>query len=185
MSEKNKGRMWILIIAGLLLFGIYMIVWTVRSAMSVPVHESNNFMLKYQTADRNSNALIQAQKLFENKYNIELQNMKPIILAEEEQNLNSKIKQEIPMALKQGENSFSYRIEDKEGKSIENAKVSFLLTRPHTEKDDMLDESLTYQNESYQSKAFNINKAGRYTLQLRVKIDNAVGYRETSAYLKP
>jgi hypothetical protein len=42
-----------------------------------------------------------------------------------------------------------------------------------------------YNSGEYLIKDINITKPGRYTLQLRAKVGDAIGYSEIEAYLKP
>jgi hypothetical protein len=168
---------------GILIFGIGMIVWTVKQAISVPVHESNNYMLKYQMADMNINEIMELQAKFNANYKIELQNCTLINLEEALQNSNAKRAQKKPIKLKKGINSFTYLISQKDGKIINDAKVSFLLTRPHSRKYDQLEENVSFTNNHYITKDLNLSHKGRYTLQLKVQIKESIGYSETSAYL--
>lgn len=186
MTKKNQNRLWFAIVLGFLGFGIIMIIWTVKQAVSMPVQESNNFMLKYQMADMNINTIIEAQKEFDKNYTLELQNKEVIQLDEEDQNTNSKLNYVAPIKLIKGENYFSYRISKSDGTSINDANVTFLLTRPHTRKNDSLQKSVDFKDGSYTTQIFNITEAGRYTLQIRAYIDaQTIGYSEIAAYLKP
>jgi hypothetical protein len=162
-----------------------MIVWTVKQAISVPVHESNNFMLKYQMADMNINEIITAKKLFDNKYTINLSNVELLELSKEENNDNSKRKQPTPVKLSLGENSFAYVIRRKDGTVDNDANVTFLLTRPHSRNSDTLQTNVPFINGHYQTKKLTMKNAGRYTLQLRAYVNDTIGYSEISAYLKP
>ena len=185
MTKKNQNRFWFALVMGMLAFGIGMIIWTVKQASSVPVHESNNFMLKYQMADMNINEILELEKKFNEKYNIELKNVEFITLDLELQNTNAKRAQTTPVKLKNGENTFTFDISSKDGTSIKNANVTFLLTRPHTRVDDVVEENVHYENGHYMTKMLKLENKGRYTLQLKVEIDGLTGYREISAYLNP
>ena len=185
MTKKNQNRFWFAIVLGFLSFGIGMIVWTVKQAISIPVHESNNFMLKYQMADMNINEIITAKKRFDGKYTIELANAELLELSKEENNDNSKRKQATPVKLSLGENHFSYLIKGKDGTVVNDANVTFLLTRPHSRNSDTLQTNVPFVEGHYQSKIVEIKDAGRYTLQLRAYVDDSIGYSEISAYLKP
>jgi hypothetical protein len=185
MTKKNQNRFWFTLVMGMLSFGIGMVIWTVKQASSVPVHESNNFMLKYQMADMNINEILALEKKFNQKYTIELKNFELIVLNEELQNTNAKRAQTTPVKLHTGDNSFNFDIRSTEGASVEDANVTFLLTRPHTRVDDVLEESVQYSNGQYLTKSFQLKNKGRYTLQLKVEINGLTGYREISAYLQP
>ena len=183
MTKKNQNRFWFLFVMSILMFGISMVVWTVKQAMSVPVHESNDYMLKYQMADMNINQIMKLKARFDLNYNIELKNVEEIDLDEDLQNTNAKRALSKPIKLSIGANSFSYALTKKDGTVVENAEVSFLLTRPHSRNDDNLEEKVFFKNNLYITKALELNKKGRYTLQLKVKINGLIGYSEVSAYL--
>lgn len=185
MTKKNQNRFWFLFVMSILLFGIGMIVWTVKQATSVKVQESNNYMLKYQMADMNINKIMELEAKFDAKYKIELKNTTFVNLDEELQNSNAKRMQQKPIELSIGKHHFNYAVTDKSGKIIKNAKVSFLLTRPHSRVDDHLEENISFDDSSstYVTKPLELSKKGRYTLVLKVAIDDAIGYLETPAYL--
>jgi len=182
MTKKSQNIFWFLFVMLILGFGITMIIWTVKQASSVPVHESNNYMLKYQMADMNINQIMALEEKFNAKYRIEIQDTQFIELKESQQNSNAKRAQGKPIKLHAGANSFSYGITEGK-KSVDNAKVTFLLTRPHTRDDDYLEENLTFKDNLYRTKTLDLTKKGRYTLQLKVEIDGLVGYSEIPAYL--
>jgi len=183
MANKNsKKTYWPHMILGFLSVGITLSYWTVKSASSIPVQESNNYMMKYQQADMHINEIIEKKVLFDQKYNITLINAKTTLLELE----NAKrAKSEEVIELKEGTNSFSYTVQDKQGNVVNDANVTFLLTRPHTVSEDMLVENVTVKDNAYVINDITISKAGRYTLQLKAKIGDAMGYSEKPAYLKP
>jgi hypothetical protein len=184
VTKKNQNRLWFAIAMGMLSFGIGMVIWTVKQATSLPVHESNDFMLKYQQADKNINSIMENKAKFDAKYSIELQNAEFITLEEQYQNSNSKRQQPKPLKLTKGANRFSYAIKDKNGNNVENAEFTFLLTRPYTQDEDQKENNVSVKNGLYVTKAFNINHKGRYTLQVKVTIDGLTGYLQTPAYLR-
>jgi hypothetical protein len=183
MAKNNKEKSyWPHMILGFLMLGITLSYWTVKSASSIPVQESNEYMLKYQVADYNINEIIEKKQVFDRNYDIKLSNVKTMVMKD---NINSKVKQPDPVALDQGMNSFTYLVVAKDGTVVSDANVSFLLTRPHTVKDDNYVETIPFSDGKYLVKDINISEPGRYTLQLRAKIGEAVGYSQLPAYLKP
>lgn len=183
MTKKNQNTIWFLFVMSILGFSISMITWTVTQAVSLPVQESNNYILKYQMADLNINKIMELEAKFNAKYKIELKNSTFIDLDEEHQNTNAKRAQTKPVKLTRGENSFDYAISQKDGTIMNNAKVTFLLTRPHSRDDDKLEENVVFKDGHYVTKAVELSKKGRYTLQLKVEIDGLIGYSEIPAYL--
>jgi nitrogen fixation protein FixH len=139
-------------------------------------------MMKYQQADMNINEIIKRKALFDHKYSIELVDAKVTTLELE----NAKrAKSEKVVELSQGNNSFTYNVKDKQGSIVNDANVSFLLTRPHSVSEDHFIENVAIKNGKYVIDNISITKAGRYTLQLKVDMGDTVGYSEIPAYLKP
>ncbi len=169
-------------IFGFLLIAIALGYWTIKSAVSLPVQESNDFMLKYQIADMNINEIMERKIAFDNQYRIELVDAQTMVMKD---NVNSKIKQRDPVKLRYGENAFHYIIVDKNGNMVKDVNVTFLLTRPHTQADDRMIENISFNGSVYTTKEINITQAGRYTLELKAKIGQNTGYLQTPAYLEP
>jgi hypothetical protein len=183
MAKKNKEKTyWPHMILGFLFLGITLSYWTVKSASSVPVQESNEYMMKYQQADMNINEIIERKILFDKNYKIELLNVK---MAVQEIENAKRAKEEKSVVLASGENSFSYRVVNNDAVFMPDANVTFVLTRPHTVKDDMVVENIPIVDGIFKVSNISITKPGRYTLQLRAKIGDAIGYSEIPAYLSP
>ena len=184
MAKKHKEKSyWPHMILGFLLVGITLSYWTVKSASSIPVQESNEFMMKYQKADLGINEILHKKAQFDRKYRIEIVDTKRETIALE----NAKrAKDEKVVLLHSGKNTFNYRVTDHSGSVVYDANVSFLLTRPHTRSEDKMVESVPEKEGKYVIDNIEISKPGRYILQLRVVVDpNTVGYSEVPAYLKP
>jgi len=179
-SSKDSGRFWPYLILGFLFIGLLLAYWTVRSTLSMPVSESNEFQRKYQDADRNINQIIEAQRRFDARYILEpvgfkLSDFKPRTFARKPGKV---IALHSPMSL-------SYRLTDKQGRAVNDAKVTLLFTRPQTRNDDQTFVDLPAKDGIYTTPEFTIPKPGRYTLRLRVQVGDAVGFMEHEAYLKP
>lgn len=184
MADDNKGKTyWPHMILGFLLIGITLGYWTVKSASSLPVQESNDYMLKYQLADININDIIQKKTAFDSQYKIVLHGKEMMLMKD---NIYSNRGKENAVRLSNGLNEFDYTVEKLDGSQVEDANVTFMLTRPHTDLDDKLISPVPYTSGEYKVKEINITKPGRYTLRLRAIIgDNAIGYSDIPAYLKP
>lgn len=180
---KNKEKTyWPHMILGFLAIGLTLSYWTVKSASSMPVQESNEFMLKYQMADMNINEIMESKIAFDKAYTIRLVDMETMVMTD---NVNSNRTQPNPVKLSQGMNTFAYEVVAKDGTEVSDANVTFLLTQPHSRSQDQLFENLPYEDGKYQARDVNITKAGRYTLQLRAQVGDTIGYSEISAYLQP
>ncbi|HIP29130.1 MAG TPA: hypothetical protein EYG82_08155, partial [Sulfurovum sp.] len=156
--------------------------WTVKSASSMPVQEVNEYMMKYQQADIHINDILEKKMAFDKLYDIEIQNVETMVMTD---NVHSNRPQPSPVKLSHGKNHFSYVVRTKEGKAVADANVSFLLTRPHSRRDDLMMESIPFNNGQYNTGEMDIVNAGRYTLQLRATIGDTIGYSKTPAYLVP
>jgi len=182
MANNKKKTYWPHMILGFLALGITLSYWTVKTASSMPVNESNEYMLKYQIADMNINDIMERKIAFDKHYTI---NIKDVETMEMKDNIHSNRKDVDNVKLLQGLNAFNYTIEAKDGTSIKDANVTFLLTQPHSVKEDKLVENIPFVNGRFHVSDINISKPGRYTLQVRAKVGETIGYSETAAYLRP
>jgi len=181
-KETKEKSYWPHLILGFLIIGISLGYWTVKSATSIPVQESNEYMLKYQIADMNINDIIEQKARFDKNYNIKLLDAKMGKIDIE----HSKVaRSQKVVELDNGANTFKYQVTTKDGKLVNDANVSFLLTRPHTTKDDNFIKVVKPTGDLYIIKDINITKPGRYTLQFRAIIGDKTGYSQISAYLNP
>jgi hypothetical protein len=180
---KNKGKTyWPHMILGFLAIGITLGYWTVKSATSMPVQESNQYMLKYQMADMNMNKIMELKQAFDKAYSITLVDVETMVMTD---NVNSNRPQENPVKLSSGINDFSYEVLAKDGTKVSDANATFLLTQPHSRREDQLFVNVPYRDGKYQINGVEIKKAGRYTLQFRAEVADTIGYSEIAAYLKP
>lgn len=182
MADSKQKTYWPHMIIGFLMLAIVLGYWTVKAASSMPVQETNDYMMKYQEADININDIIKSKQAFDKAYDITLTGVEKMVVTD---NVHSNRVQHDAVKLHVGQNNFAYRITTKDGSIVNDANVSFLLTRPHTTVDDQMIEIVSLHGDSYTTPDVNISKPGRYTLQLRAVIDNKTGYSQVEAYLKP
>jgi len=184
MANKREKTYWPHMIVGFLFMAIILGYWTIKSASSMPVQESNNLMQKYQLVDIHINDILTKREAFDKNFSINLVDSKRVVVTD---NIYSKRVQENPVELKNGINSFHFVIKSKDStiENIDDSKISFLLTRPHTRVDDMLIENLKLEDINIMVSNIDIKKAGRYTIQLKIEYKDTIGYFETPAYLKP
>lgn len=182
MGKNNKKTYWPHMIVGFLLLALTLSYWTVKSANSLPVQESNTYMLKYQNADININEITEKKIAFDKAYDIHIIGVEMMAMTD---NINSKRPQPNVLKLSQGLNEFSYEVLSKDGINVQDANVTFLLTQPHSRREDKLLTNIPHVEGKYKVKDVLIEKAGRYTLKLRVKIEDAIGYSSIPAYLRP
>lgn len=181
MENSNTKTYWPHMIVGFLFLALTLSYWTVKSASSLPVQEVNEYMMKYQQADIHINDVLESKAAFDALYTIELKDVETMVMTD---NIHSNVPQPNPVKLAKGKNHFTYVIKDKNAQVLTDANVTFLLTRPHSRRDDVLLENVLFENGAYTTKNIDIIKEGRYTLQLRVRAGKNTGYSNVPAYLK-
>ena len=179
-NKDDKGRFWPYMILGFLAIGIILGYWTVKHAIGMPVHESNEYMMKYQKADQAANEILEAQRRFDRRYTLRLEGMKLSDFKPE--HLKRKAG---PIVALGPVNTVSYRVTDKAGQAVNDANVSLLVTRPHTEKEDQYFKNVPGKNGLYTVENIKIKNPGRYILRIRVQKGDAIGFQDTEGYLKP
>ena len=182
MEKNNKKTYWPHMIVGFLALALTLSFWTVKSASSLPVQESNTYMLKYQMADININQITERKIAFDKVYDIRILGVEMMVMTD---NINSNRPQPNVVKLVQGVNQFTYEVLTKDGKAVSDANVTFLLTQPHSRREDKLFTDIPHKEGKYQVSDVEIKKAGRYTLQMRAEVADTMGYSEIPAYLKP
>jgi len=182
MAKNKEKTYWPHMIVGFLAVGLTLSYWTIKSASSLPVQESNQYMLKYQTADTNINQILESKAAFDKEYKITLVNVEMMVMTD---NINSNRPQPNVVKLSQGFNDFTYEVLSKNGADIVDTNVTFLLTQPHSRKEDKLFVNIPYKDGKYHINGVDIQKPGRYTLQFRAEVADTMGYSAVAAYLKP
>lgn len=182
MEKNNKKTYWPHMIVGFLALALTLSFWTVKSASSLPVQESNTYMLKYQMADTNINEITERKIAFDKAYDIRILGVEMMVMTD---NINSNRPQPNVIKLSQGANQFTYEVVTKDGKTVADANVTFLLTQPHSRREDKVFTDIPHKEGKYQIEGVEIQKAGRYTLQMRAEVEDTMGYSSIPAYLKP
>ena len=182
MANKNnsRGKYWPYMILGFIFIGLFLGFWTVRSAISMPVHESEAYQKKYQDTDNNINKILEAQQRFDARYML-----KPVgFIPSSFKPKDYEIKHGKVVALTSGM-VMRYRITDHNGHAVHDANVTLLLTRPQTEAEDQTFRNLKGDNGTYSTPKVTLKNPGRYLLRLRAQIGDAIGFLEQEAFLKP
>ena len=164
MAENSKKTYWPHMIVGFLAVGLTLGYWTIKSASSMPVQESNQYMLKYQLADITINEIMEKKAAFDKEYTIAIQDVETIVMSD---NIHSRLPQPNAVKLSKGSNNFTYKVVRKDGTAVADAKVTFLLTQPHSRKEDQLFKDIPYSNGVFHIENVEIQNPGRYSLQLR------------------
>jgi hypothetical protein len=182
MAKNKQKTYWPHMILGFLFLAIALSYWTIRAASSMPVQTTNDYMMNYQLADMTINEIMESKQAFDAAYQITLQDYDTMVMTD---NIHSNRPQLNPVVLHKGPNHFVYQLSTRAGEIVTDANVSFLLTRPHTRVDDQMLDQVSAQNGKFITPDVLIEKPGRYTLVLRAKIGEMIGFSEMPAYLKP
>lgn len=120
---------------------------------------------------------------FDKNYTITIKNANTKIVPLEN---TKRAKEENTLILNKGKNRFVYVVKNLNGNVVDDANVSFLLTRPHSVKEDQYKKNISFRSGEYPVEDINITSPGRYITRLKVMIDkDTVGYHEMPAYLNP
>jgi hypothetical protein len=178
MSKNNdSGKFWPYMILGFLAIGITLGYWTIKSTISMPVRQENAFMMKYQDADKFANEIAEAQSRFDSKYDLNVSGLEKSDF--KPKHLKRKPHQYFKL---NNNNSVIYKITKKDGKTINDANVTLLLTRPSTNVDDKLIGNIKSNDKGEYIANFSVNKPGRYILRVRVQIGKDLKFLDTYCY---
>lgn len=157
-KERNPGRKWPWIIIGSIFGIIALSYWTVTVALNNPVQMSDVNMQNYHDYDNNVNAFIKAKVAFDKHYSL-------LYMTEQ-------FKPEAAVV--------RFKLTDKEGNPVNDAKMSLRLTRPNTHDYDMDVPVKSVEDGIYTFERTALPKAGRWDLLLHV----AAGENERYMNLK-
>ena len=144
----SSGRIWPYVIGGSITAIFGACVATVVVASTLPVAKSDAYMMDYQEADAHANEIIKAQIEFDKRYKIEY----------------------INNGLDIDNSQIVYKIFDKEGKAVNNAKIEFVITRPNTQKYDQKFISENSGNGIYSVDKISLPKEGRWDIMAKIDI---------------
>jgi hypothetical protein len=186
-NEKKPMPKWLIYGLFILKFlvGLYLIYWTVYMTLQSDVgkDDDNAFLNTYHKVDRGFNQIANDNIKFANKYNIKFSLNKEEILGLSYEDVflaqraiqNRKIRKNI---LKVGKNSFTIKVQDKQGNEIKNKIINMLITKStnHTE-----DVKLQFNNED--TKTFEIKSKGYWNITGTIDVDDQKGsfYIKTNA----
>ncbi len=158
-------------------FGLGLIIWTVMMTLSSDVGEDddNAFLSTYHKVDDNFNKMTIDNMKFGNKYNIKLELNNEILYGLDMQDVflsqrAIKKRKNRKNIIKVGDNTFKYAVQTKDGKEIENVKLTMLVTMAtnHT-----YDKNLEFKNNT---EIFNVAKKGYWNITGTIEIGDDKGY---------
>ncbi len=150
-----KRNYWPHFIVGSILAVFGLCVWTVKQASSVPVQKDDFYFDSYYNVNLNINKIRAMQKEFNEKYIVEYDKNHLV--------LNAK-------------NSINLVLKTKDGKLIEDANISMIITRPTTNEFNKRPKFLGFSNGSYHFKKVLVDKIGRWQIKSKVTIGDLTGF---------
>jgi len=145
--SKKEINYWPISIGVIIAVVVVLIIFTVNFAVTNSVHEENAFLNKYQDVDANFDKYNTQKIQFLNNYNPKLINEKLAV----------------------GTNSLELVLEPNEGYKSDDLNISFYLTRPISNKEDMDINLSSKDGNSFLSDEFTIDKEGRWRVYVKAK----------------
>ncbi len=176
-----KRNYWPLFFIGIFGFTFAMIIWTIKSAVSLPVIEDKSFMKKYQDVDDHFNEMMDSNKLFLSKYDFELTlNGKVFPLTTEDIKYSQRVIEKISQhkdILKVGNNDMKIIISDKITKNKKDATIELVITKVMSNESDIILRNENFQNSNgVNNSTFELKEANNWIITGSFTVDGIIGY---------
>jgi len=184
MNSSKKGvqkyHFWLAFFFLIFGFTFSMIVWTVKNAVNTPVYSDKSFLNSYHDVDANFNKMMAQNQRFNLLYDVKVKiNEKTIGMEIKDAFLGQRSlekKSGNQNLLKVGVNTLSLTILDKKSQEVvSDANVTFQITRPIVDTNDIDLNKFTYENGVYKT-TVKVDISGNWNIQGVIKISNDVGY---------
>ena len=147
MSRKSDGRIWPYAIIIAILLVVVAAGVTIYVAVQNPVEMSDMDMQNYHHYDRNANDIISAKIYFDRKYDLSYHSH----------------------SFKQDDAVVAYKLVDKQGNAVNNAKMNIMVTRPGNHDTDLpFDAPSSVDNGIYIFHVGALPLAGRWNILTRI-----------------
>jgi len=176
-----KRNYWPLLFIGIFSFTFGMIIWTIKSAISVPVIEDHSFMKKYQDVEENYNDMIDSNVLFKTKYNFDLFiNDKKFTLTTEDIKYAQRVIEKFSVnknSLKVGKNSLKLIVTDKITNEKKDVKIDLILSKTiSNDSDKLLTNSNFIASDKTYTSEFEIKEENNWIITGSFVVDGITGY---------
>ena len=146
----SSGRQWPIGIAAGTVFIVFACAMTIYIALLQPVEENSDMMAEYHTLDANVNKVIVAGISFDRKYKLTY----------------------IGKGVSQEGSVIAYRVEDLQGKPVNEAQLEVILTRPITHADNFTLGKPRIENGNYYFDHVKVPHKGRWNILARVSVND-------------
>ena len=176
-----KRNYWPLLFIGIFTFTLGMIIWTIKSAVSVPVIEDNSFMKKYQDVEEHYNEMMDSNVLFRSKYNFDFFiNDKQFALTTEDIRYSQRVIEKFSVnkdSLKVGKNSLKLTVSDKITNKKKDVKIDLILSKTiSNDSDKLLSNGDFVENDKTYIADFEIKESNNWIITGSFVVDGITGY---------
>ena len=176
-----KRNYWPLFFIGIFAFVFSMIIWTVKSAVGLPVIEDHSFMKKYQDVDENYNNMMTSNNLFLSKYNFELNlNDRKFDLTTADIKYSQRVVEkysEHKDILKVGKNNLKIIVTDKITNEKKDVNIQLVVSKTITADSDMALINENFQNSNgVNNSTFELKEANNWIITGSFTVDGIIGY---------
>lgn len=176
-----KRNYWPLFFIAIFSFVFSMIIWTVKSAMSVPVIEDRSFMQKYQDVDENYNNIMKSNAIFQAKYDFEFYiNEVKFGLTTDDIKLSQRVLEKYSQhknILKVGQNSLKVIVTDKQTNEKKDIKIEIIVSKTiSADSDTILTNENFVNTDGTFSSDIEIKDENNWLITGSFKVDENVGY---------
>jgi FixH len=160
MWRNNASLTFLIVVPILFAIGLG---YVLKVSFATPVEMANDYQMGYKQVDKNYDDIVKQSRLFDSKYDANITTPEKMIFQA---------------------NKASLIIVDKHGNSVKDANVTALVTRPDTSK---LDKKLTifaHQDGKYTSQPFDVEKEGRWKINFKIQIGDAVKFIDFEGFAR-
>ncbi|WP_294960806.1 FixH family protein [Sulfurimonas sp.] len=157
--SKSNGKIWPYAIGTSIALVFGACVATIIITSTLPVENSDTYMMGYHEADAKANDLINARIAFDKKYKISY--------VTEGLSLDSSV--------------IKYKVSDLESQAVSNAKIEVVVTRPNNHKHDQTLKSSNYENGVYTFPSIKLPVEGRWDIMAKVSVGDVQRFYNVKA----
>ncbi len=176
-----KRNYWPLLFISIFSFTLGMIIWTIMSAIKVPVHEDEAFLKSYHDLDRDFNDVVESNKKFLLKYDFKiLINKKEFDLVMSDMFLSQRVIEEKSKhkdIFNNGKNTIIISAKDKNGIEQKDMEISLRVSRPtnHNNTIDFTNSEFKFLDNKFNLE-LELPLKGNWNITGNFKIGNDTGY---------
>ncbi|MFV7790943.1 hypothetical protein ACNSOP_02620 [Aliarcobacter lanthieri] len=177
----RKRNYWPLFFIGIFGFTLIMIIWTIKSAIKVPVIEDRSFLLKYQDVDENYNKLMEANIEFLSKYNLSfVLNDREFGLTTEDIKYGQRVIEKYSGhrdTLKLGNNTLKVFITSKDSNEKQNLDIDLVITKTMTNDHDIVFKTDNFEKtDGEYISIFEVNEETNWNITGSFKVNDSTAY---------